>query len=202
MHQPRPQKTVSVASIESPENSYHQAFHQQVPVQVSNGLGVDTHARHASYPSQHSTGTPLSQIPERAIHAAPFQPNHQYPQQGYYSPYQMMPPQQGYYYPPPYASAMAPSAPAFLPGSQLGQQPPSEVASAQPAGLNSQNSGLVAQEANGMVYYYEASQLPPMTSYTYSTSQTYPMPNVGINGMVAPGSDGYYYSTPGVYYPQ
>jgi hypothetical protein len=203
MHQPRPQKTVSVASIESPENSYHQAFHQQVPVQVSNGLGVDTHARHPSYPSQHSTGTPLSQIPERAIHAAPFQPNHQFPQQGYYSPYSMMPQQPGYYYaPPPYASAMAPSANSFLPGSQLGQQPPSEAGSTQPTGLNSQNSGLVAQEANGMVYYYEASQLAPMASYSYSTPPAYPMPNVGINGMVAPSSEGYYYSTPGVYYPQ
>ncbi|KAI0870330.1 CASC3/Barentsz eIF4AIII binding-domain-containing protein [Hypoxylon argillaceum] len=195
MHQPRPQKTVSVASIESPENSYHQAFHQQVPVQVSNGLGVDAHARHPSYPSQHSTGTPLSQIPERAIHAAPFQPNHQFPQQGYYAPYQMMPPQPGYYYTPPYANTIPPGVTAFHPGSQLGQQPPAEAGNAQPTGLNSQNSGLVAQEANGMVYYYEASQLAPMTSYGYPASQAYPMP-------VAPNSDGYYYPTPAVYYPQ
>ncbi|KAI1193094.1 CASC3/Barentsz eIF4AIII binding-domain-containing protein [Nemania serpens] len=203
MHQPRPQKTVSVASIESPENSYHQAFHQQVPVQVANSFGPDTHVRHPSYPSRHSTGTPLSQIPERAIHAAPFQPNHQFLPQGYYPPYQMMPPQQGYYYPPsPYPSAMAPSATTFVPGSQPAQQPPTEVGSTQSAGPASQNPNLVAQEANGMVYYYDASQLAPMAPYPYSPSQGYPMPNVGINGMVAPSSDGYYYSTPGVYYPQ
>ncbi|KAJ8130311.1 hypothetical protein O1611_g3317 [Lasiodiplodia mahajangana] len=202
MHQPRPQKAVSVASIESPENSYHQAFHQQVPVQVSNGLGTDAHARHSSYPSQHSTGTPLSQIPERAIHAAPFQPNTQFSPPNYYPPFQMMAPQQGYYYPPPYSSAMAPNAATFLPGSQPSQQPPSEVGSTQSMGPNSQNSNLVVQEANGMFYYYDASQLPSMAPYAYSASQPYPIPNVGINGMVAPSSDGYYYPTPGVYYPQ
>ncbi|RYC60961.1 hypothetical protein CHU98_g5246 [Xylaria longipes] len=200
MHQPRPQKTVSVASIESPENAYHQAFHQQVPVQVSNGLSQDAHGRHQSYPSQHSTGTPLSQIPERAIHAAPFQPN-QFAQQGYY-PYQMMQPQQNYYYPPPpYPSSMAPSAAAFVPGSQPGQQPQGEIGGPQPAGQNSQNPNLVAQEVNGMVYYYDASQLAPMAPYPYPASQGYPMPNVGMNGMVTPSPDGYYYP-PGVYYPQ
>ncbi|KAI8630005.1 hypothetical protein F5Y19DRAFT_464288 [Xylariaceae sp. FL1651] len=200
IHQPRPQKTVSVASIESPERQenssqpYHQAFHQQVPVQVSNGLGHDTHARHPSYPSQHSTGTPLSQIPERAIHAAPFQPN-QFSQQGYYPPYQMMPPQQGYYYPPaPYPGVMAPGAPAFVPGSQPGQQQQNEIASVQSAGQNSQNPNLVAQELNGMVYYYDASQLaPPMAPYPYPATQGYPIPNVGINGMVTPSPDGFYY---------
>ncbi|KAI0479937.1 hypothetical protein F4859DRAFT_454211 [Xylaria cf. heliscus] len=202
MHQPRPQKTVSVASIESPENAYHQAFHQQVPVQVSNGLSQDTHARHSSYPSQHSTGTPLSQIPERAIHAAPFQPN-QFPHQSYYPPYQMIQPQQGYYFPPPpYPGTMAPSAPSFVPGSQPGQQSQGEIGGAQSAGQNSQNPNLVAQEVNGMVYYYDASQLAPMAPYTYPTSQGYPMPNVGMNGMVTPSPDAYYYSPPGVYYPQ
>ncbi|KAJ3577399.1 hypothetical protein NPX13_g3169 [Xylaria arbuscula] len=202
MHQPRPQKTVSVASIESPENSYHQAFHQQVPVQVSNGFGHDTHARHPSYPSQHSTGTPLSQIPERAIHAAPFQPN-QFTQPGYFPAYQMMPPQPGYYYPPaPYPGSMPPNAPAFVPGSQPGQQPQGEIGNVQATGQNAQNSNLVAQEVNGMVYYFEASQLPPMAPYPYPASQGYPMPNVGMNGMITPSPDGYYYPTPGVYYPQ
>ncbi|KAI0433550.1 CASC3/Barentsz eIF4AIII binding-domain-containing protein [Xylaria sp. FL1042] len=202
MHQPRPQKTVSVASIESPENHYHQAFHQQVPVQVSNGLGQDTHARHSSYPSQHSTGTPLSQIPERAIHAAPFQPN-QFSQQGYYPAYQMIPPQPGYYYPPaPYPGTIPPNATTFVPGSQPGQQPQSDMGSAQSAGQNPQNPNLVAQEVNGMVYYYDASQLPPMAPYPYPASQGYAIPNVGMNGMVTPSPDGYYYSTPGVYYPQ
>ncbi|KAI0206855.1 CASC3/Barentsz eIF4AIII binding-domain-containing protein [Astrocystis sublimbata] len=209
MHQPRPQKTVSVASIESPDNAYHQAFHQQVPVQVSNGLNHDMHTRHPSYPSLHSTGTPLSQIPERAIHAAPFQPNH-FAQQNYYPPYQMMPPQpqpqpqQGYYYPPhpPYPSTMTPNATTFVPASQTGQQSQPDIGSAQSAGQNAQNPHLVAQEVNGMVYYYDASQLAPVPPYTFPPSQGYPMPNVGMNGMVTPGSDGYYNYPPGVYYPQ
>lgn len=205
MHQPRPQKTVSVATIESPDASYHQAFHQQVPVQVSNGLSQDAHARHPSYQSQRSTGTPLSQIPERAIHAAPFQPNHQFSQQGYYPPYQMVPPpqQQGYYYPPaPYPNAMGPNAAAFVPGPQPGQPAQDEMGTAQPTGQNSQNPNLVAQEVNGMVYYYDASQLAPMAPYPYPASQGYPIPNVGLNNMVAPNQDGYYYPPPGVYYPQ
>ncbi|KAI1641429.1 CASC3/Barentsz eIF4AIII binding-domain-containing protein [Biscogniauxia mediterranea] len=213
MHQPRPQKTVSVADIESPEiqenasEPYQQAFHQQVPVQVSNGLGQESHARHSSYNSQHSTGTPLSQIPERAIHAAPFQPN-QFAQQNYYPPFQMMQPQQGYYYPPAPYPGMAPpaGAPPFVPGAQQNQQPQGETTTSQPNAQNQPNPNLVAQEVNGMVYYYDASQLPPMTAYPpYSAPQGYPMPNVGMNGMVTPSPDGFYYppSAPGVvYYPQ
>ncbi|OTA84026.1 hypothetical protein M434DRAFT_83517 [Hypoxylon sp. CO27-5] len=207
MHQPRPQKAVSVAGIESPEmhqtpsQPYQQAFHQQVPVQVSTSLGQESHVRHSSYPSQHSTGTPLSQIPERAIHAAPFQPN-QFAQPNYYQPYQMVPPQQGYYYSAPYPSA---TAPTFVPGAQQGQ-PQGETP--QPNGQSTPNSNLVAQEVNGMVYYYDASQLPPMAAYTpYPAPQGYPMPGgvVGMNGMVTPSPDGYYFppSAPGVvYYPQ
>ncbi|KAI1207123.1 CASC3/Barentsz eIF4AIII binding-domain-containing protein [Annulohypoxylon truncatum] len=214
MHQPRPQKAVSVAGIESPEmhqnpsQPYQQAFHQQVPVQVSTSLGQESHVRHPSYPSQHSTGTPLSQIPERAIHAAPFQPN-QFTQQNYYQPYQMMQPQQGYYYPSaPYPGSLPSSAgaPTFMPGTQQGQ-PQSETPTSQPNGQGNPSSNLVAQEVNGMVYYYDASQLPPMATYPYPAPQGYPMPGgvVGMNGMVTPSPDGYYYppSGPGVvYYPQ
>ncbi|OTB06985.1 hypothetical protein M426DRAFT_54384 [Hypoxylon sp. CI-4A] len=215
MHQPRPQKTVSVAGIESPEmhhdlsQPYQQAFHQQVPVQVSTGFGHELHARHSSYQSQHSTGTPLSQIPERAIHAAPFQPN-QFAQPNYYPPYQMMQSQPGYYFPPaPYPGALAPSAtaPAFVPGTQQAQSQ-GETPNNQPNGQNTPNSNLVAQEVNGMVYYYDASQLPPMPPYNpYPAPQNYPMPGgvVGMNGMVTPSPDGYYFppSGPGVvYYPQ
>lgn len=196
MYQPRPQKTVSVENIESPtmqqnSQSYQQAFHHQVPLQVSNGFSHDSHARHPSYP-RHTTGTPLSQIPERAIHAQPFQPTH-YSQQGYYPSYPAMQPQ-GYYYPPatPYSAA----APAFVPGSQQTQ---AQVDAAQ-TGAN-----LVAQEVNGMVYYYDASQLSQMPNYPpYSASQGYPA-NSGVmnmNGMVTPNQDGYYYAQSGtVYYP-
>ncbi|KPM35975.1 hypothetical protein AK830_g10600 [Neonectria ditissima] len=226
MHQPRPQKNISVADIESPTfthgpPAFQQAFHQQVPVQMSNGLSHESHTRQSSYPSQHSTGTPLSQIPERAIHAAPFQPNNYGQQQPYYNQQQQPPPQyqvqpqQGYYYPPNYNNSnMGPSvaAPAFVPGQQ--GPPGSFTPQNQHEQLvqgNSQtpaaNPGLVAQEVNGMVYYYDASQLPPpVNNYpTYSTPQAY-QPNVmGMGGMMTPSPDTFYYpqQAPGmVYYPQ
>lgn len=215
MHQPRPQKTVSVADIESPtaqpapSQPYQQAFHQQVPVQVSNGFGHDAHARHSSYPSQHSTGTPLSQIPERAIHAAPFQPQPaQYAQQSYYPPYQMNMGPQGYYYPQPgYPSNVAPSAtaPAFVPGMQQGQPQGEAPPPNQPSGQSQPGSNLVAQEINGMVYYFEASQIQPVAPCPpYPTPQGYPMAG-GMNNTSVPAPDGYYYPPTGpgvVYYPQ
>ena len=220
MHQPRPQKTVSVENIESPtmqmtsSQPYQQAFHQQVPVQVSNGFPHETHARHPSYPSQHSTGTPLSQIPERAIHAAPFQPN-AYPQQGYYGqPYQMIQPQQGYYYPSGFGNNMGPSAtaPAFVPGAQQSQpanfsQPgQGDGPSAQANGQAPNGQNLVAQEVNGMVYYYDATQMPTVQGYqSFPGSQNFVPGVVGMGGMVTPSPDGFYYpqqAPPMMYYSQ
>ncbi|KAH6696915.1 CASC3/Barentsz eIF4AIII binding-domain-containing protein [Plectosphaerella plurivora] len=221
MHQPRPQKTVSVAGIETPslnQQSFDTAFHQQVPVQVSNGLG-EGHARRPSYATQRSAGTPASQIPERAIHAAPFQPSpYQQPQQlqppqqaqGYYSQaYGMMPqPQQGYYYPPQYnGGSMGPPASTapFVPASQHQAQgyPP------QPQGDQyGQQQSVLQQEVNGMVYYYDASQMDPMNSYQQGYQQPpqgYGAGVPGMAGMVTPSPDGLYYAqqAPGmVYYPQ
>lgn len=204
MHQPRPQKTVSVENIESPTRhinppqQYQQAFHQQVPPQVANSLSQDTHARNLSYPSQISTGTPLSQIPERAIHAAPFQPSvYSQPQQpGYYNqPYQMMPPQQqGYYYPQPYGNNMTTptAAPPFYPGAQqpqgmgYNQGTPGEAPPVQSTGQGGPSATLVAQDVNGTVYYYDATQIP-----TYPTYPTYNAPGYAPSmGM----GDGYYYN--------
>lgn len=213
MHQPRPQKAVSVADIESPATlsfnppqQHQQPFHQQVPIQVNgNGLSQDAmlHSRNASYPSQASTGTPLSQIPERAIHAQPFQPGpyQQTPQNFYQQSYQVMPPPQGYYYPQNFNPPMAPPAggPSFVPGQQ--QQPssfpqsttqPSDPATSQP---NVQN--LVAQEVNGMVYYYDATQIPAVAAFpAYPPSQSFPMQQVGgvvgMGGMMTPSPDGFY----------
>ncbi|KAJ0119323.1 hypothetical protein J7T55_013561 [Diaporthe amygdali] len=199
MHQPRPQKAVSVENIESPTRQinppqqYQQAFHQQVPPQVANSLSQDTHARNSSYPSQFSTGTPLSQIPERAIHAAPFQPSaftqpQPQPQPTYYNqPYQMMPPQQGYYYPPPYGNNMAPSAaaPPFYPGTQQPQQVNyNQSGQGDPSGAS---QALVAQESGGCVYYYDASQIP-----TYPNYPAYAAPGYGMG--MSPGPDGFYYN--------
>lgn len=226
MHQPRPQKNISVADIESPtmtqgvgSQAFQGAFHQQVPVQVANGYGQEPHTRRPSYPSQQSTGTPLSHIPERAIHAAPFQP-HTYGQPQYYSQ-QVYPtqPQQGYYYPSGYSGPnMTPSAPApgFVPGGQPGnvsggfahQGQPDQGPASHGHGHNpSSGSNLVAQEVNGMVYYYDASQIAPVSSYPppYSAPQGYQPSVMGMGGMVTPSPDGFYYpqhASGMVYYPQ
>ncbi|KZZ99068.1 extensin [Moelleriella libera RCEF 2490] len=226
MHQPRPQKNISVADIETPmaqtgaaagvPQAFQQAFHQQVPPQVANGYGQDSHSRRPSY--QQSTGTPLSHIPERAIHAAPFQPT-SYGQPAYYGQQMYsVQPQQGFYYPSNYPGpTMTPSAaaPAFVPNGQPGPVPSAFAPMAQteqsPAshghGHNSSTgSNLVAQEVNGMVYYFDASQIAPVNSYPpYSAPPSYQNTVMSGAGVVTPSPDGFYYPqpTPGmVYYPQ
>jgi hypothetical protein len=224
MHQPRPQKAVSVADIESPATmsfnppqQHQQPFHHQVPVQVNgNGHPHDSmlHTRNASYPSQASTGTPLSQIPERAIHAQPFQPNPypQQPQNYYPQPYQVMQSAQGYYYPQGVnlslnSTVSAPFVPAQQPQVPQPQQPGSF---SQPSQPSDGGQNLVAQEVNGMVYYYDAAQIPAVATFpAYQAPQAYPMQPVGgvvgMGGMMTPSPDGFYYpqGTQGVvYYPQ
>lgn len=204
MHQPRPQKAVSLENIESPTRQtnppqqYQQAFHQQVPFQVANSLSQEGHVRNPSYPPQHSTGTPLSQIPERAIHAAPFQPSaypQSQPQPGYYNqPYPMMPPQHGYYYPQQYGNNMAPPATSstFYPGPQppaLGYNQGGQGEAPQAGTQGSGPSTLVAQDVNGTVYFYDASQIP-----TYPTYPQYGAPEYGMG--MSPGPEGYYYNQP------
>lgn len=204
MHQPRPQKAVSLENIEAPaaigamqpqtQQPYSTAFHQQMPIPIASGYSpTESHSRHPSYQS-HTTGTPLSQIPERAIHAAPFQPHMPGQQQqqmacpqhnnmgtpggqAYYGGtpggYVMQPaPQQGYYYPTPpsYPSTIASTAgvPAFMPGGTP-QDPGS--AYGQPGQVDASGAAssgprnMVAQEVNGMVYYVDASQMPSVPTY-------------------------------------
>ena len=220
MHQPRPQKTVSVADIESPatftfnppRQQQEQPFHQQVPPQVSGQVYVEDpllfkpHSRHPSHPSQPS-GSPLSQIPERAVYAQPFQPFPLPHPQGYFAaPYAPG----TLFYPAmagdvsPYSGAMAPAvmAPAFVPGSHpapfiVAPPPPASAADA------IASPGTVAHESNGMVYYYDASQLPQAPQSTFSPS--YPAaPNGGVVGMGAmmtpPGPYYYPHGPAGVYY--
>ncbi|KAK4162576.1 CASC3/Barentsz eIF4AIII binding-domain-containing protein [Cladorrhinum sp. PSN259] len=219
MHQPRPQKTVSVENIESPvrpadvPTPFQQAFHHQVPPQLPNGYAHDSHARHPSYHSQLSAATPLSQIPERAIHAAPFQPT-AFAQPGYYGQSYPVPQQASFYYPPPqpYGPNMAPNAnaPTFVPA---GHQPPpvnygtpgqGDAVNAQTGQPPSQN--LVTQELNGTVYYFNAAELPSaVPGYPPGYPPPQPYPNGGMVGMVPAGPDAFYYQqpTPGmVYYPQ
>ncbi|KAK2757890.1 hypothetical protein FQN54_004296 [Arachnomyces sp. PD_36] len=214
MHQPRPQKTVSVADIESPaglsfnppQQQQEQPFHQQVPPPATGpgyaqGGPTYPHARHPSHPSQ-ASGTPLSQIPERAIYAQPFQP---YPFQqpaGFYPPNQ--PPGAVYYpeYPGYNAPGPVPPGPGYAPAGP--QQAPYGMAAPGPA-PTAEPSGTVAHESNGMVYYYDSSQLyggnPAMPRHSMPPAPPPAGGVVGMGGMMTPPS-GYYYPQPqGMYYP-
>ncbi|KAL9112290.1 MAG: hypothetical protein Q9227_003408 [Pyrenula ochraceoflavens] len=228
MHQPRPQKAVSVADIESPasftfnppQQQQEQPFHQQVP-QVPSHPAVaeepgpyNPHGRQLSHPSQ-PTGTPLSHLPDRAVHAQTFQP-YTIPQPpGYFAmpyppgPVFFPPPVPGEY--PAFTGNMTPSAtaPAFVP---VNGHPGGYMVAAQPAPQPSDQSGqpaTVAHETNGMVYYFDPSQLQPQP--VQNLAPAYGMPGnggvVGMGGMMTPpGPGGYYYppQPPGngtVYYP-
>ena len=216
MHQPIPQKTVSVADIESPatldfnppQQQQQQPFHQQVPAQVpgqgfSQDMSYYPHSRHPSHPSQGS-GTPLSQIPERAIHAQPFQPvPYQQPQAFY--PQQFPPPM--YYYPPAdHAPAMAPSvaAPPFVPGQQYPYPIPVAAPPPPPTEPTIQ-AGTVAHASNGMVYYYDSSQLVTGAESNTQYPPAYVMPQaggvVGMGGMMTPPVQYFPQPSPAVYYP-
>ncbi|KAL8713915.1 MAG: hypothetical protein Q9220_002061 [cf. Caloplaca sp. 1 TL-2023] len=211
MHQPKPQKAVSVNDIESPatfafnppQQQDQQPFHQQVPIQVKQDPSLYPHSRHPSHPSQASGGTPLSQIPERAAHAHPFQP-YAYQQPPPFYPQQY--PATLYYYPSSeHLQAAAPSviAPPFVPGQPYPYAVP--VAPPPPTEPTSQ-PGTVAHESNGMVYYYDSSQLhagsgndPPYTGTEFAVPQSGGV--VGMGGMMTPPMQYYPQPSPAVYYP-
>ncbi|KAI0995615.1 hypothetical protein K3495_g12565 [Podosphaera aphanis] len=222
--QPVPKAMMSLSDKDSPiklqfnpPQQQQQPFHQQVPTQVNGNLTFShqnmIHNRNIPYHIPISTGTSLPQIPERAIHAQPFQPNpYQPPQPIYSQPIQVMHHYQGYYYTPnlnsgipPLASAspytpIIPQSPHPIPLTQLHR---SDNVTPQ-AGVQS----LVAQEVNGMVYYYDAAHIPAIASFsTYQPS--HPVQQVGmagIGGALNPNpSDGFYYAPAPqniMYYPQ
>ncbi|KAJ5930714.1 hypothetical protein N7466_006207 [Penicillium verhagenii] len=211
MHQPRPKKTVSVADIESPDNfpfnppqpQHEQPFHHQVPIPVPiNGPGQDLVAR--GPPSQ-SSATPLSQIPERAIHAPAFQPFNVYPQPGFYPNYYPG----GMYYPnsgpeyPIYNGPMGPGAsvPNFAPGPQpIHHQAPG------PSREQQSQPGMVAHESGGTVYFYDPNQMYTTPNYGAPGPGLGSGGVVGMGGMMTPPGTGYYFPQPpgagGVYYGQ
>ena len=203
MHQPRPQKTVSVADIESPafnppQQQQQQPFHQQMPLQVSSQqyqpeAPLYPHSRHPSHPSQASAGTPLSQIPERVIHAQPFQPYPFQPAPAFYP--QQYPPPPLYYYPSADLNQHLQhpaTAPAFVPGQPYIYPAPVPIASQPPpppvAGEPTSQAGTVAHESNGMVYYYDSSQMTANaeTNSTYPTAGYSLPPASGMVGITAP----------------
>lgn len=211
MHHPKPERTLQVADIDSPatlefnppQQQQQLPFHQQVPSQIAGpGYAQDPsqypHSRHPSHPSQTSGGTPLAQIPERAIHAQPFQP---YP---YQQPYGLYPPPfipPVYFYPPPDEVTGAPSAaaPSFVPGQQYHYPIPLAPAPQTPTEPTT-HAGTVAHESNGMVYYYDSSQLPASAEST----SPYPLAEFAMlppGGVLAMGGPPGYYPHPTVYYP-
>jgi hypothetical protein len=215
MHQPRPQKAVSVADIESPatfsynppQQQQEQPFHQQVPTDVTvpsfgeSSNTFNSHSRRPSHPSQPS-GTPLSHIPERAIYAPSFHPYAFAQPTGYFAaPY----PPGALFYPPmggeiPGYSGAGPApamAPAFVPGAPYMLAPPPPAPPSTDAGAP---GGTVAHESNGMVYYYNSTQLQQTTSS--SVPPPYPSGGVvGMGGMITPPAHFYYSQAPnGVYF--
>jgi len=204
MHQPRPQKTISVSGIESPatmalhapQQQNQQPFENQLPLHIAEGsvASVDGAAPppYSPYRGQYPSGTPLSNIPERAIHAQPFQPPGQPYGQTFYAQQYAQP---GYYYPP--AMQVYPASQPIYPVAPLMQVPAGAVAGPAPA-------GTVPHESNGMVFYIDPSQLP-QTQFTgqdqYQGQEAYmPAPSYAVNGMMTPGPEGGYYY--GMYYPQ
>ncbi|KAJ5124680.1 uncharacterized protein N7515_008505 [Penicillium bovifimosum] len=179
MHQPRPQKTVSVADIESPatfpfpfnppQPQYEQPFHHQVPLPVHG-------------PPSQPSATPLSQIPERAIHAPPFQP-YIYPQPGFYPPTY---PSGVMYYPtsgPDYAGYNGPVGPGASVPHFPGQQVAPYSAGEQPS-----QPGTVAHESNGTVYFYDTNHM-----YGGPGPGSGPGGVVGMGGMMTPPGTTYFY---------
>lgn len=206
MHQPRPQKNVSVADIESPASftfnpipqQEEQPFHQQVPLQVAaQSYSEGSHSRRPSFP--HSQGrTPLNQIPDRAIYAQPFQPYPMYPAPTFYPPGAM-------FYPPlnPDGTVFAGGVPqqmlpaSFVPGATT-------APSARPAPyvqpIDTQ-ANMVAHESNGMVYYYDPASLPA-GPHSAPVPQLQMPPTAGMMGVITPPAQYYYPPVNGMYYTQ
>lgn len=261
MHQPRPQKTVSVADIEPPATTHfstsEQPFHGQIPAVAGPGpvlpeqSGMHPHSRRPSHVSRMSSShlsaptssTPLSHIPEYAIHAPSFHPGAASafpPAQhapAHQSPYFFYPPGPIYCpipnpdFPSAYPSFTVPHAhppmPYPVPTQQAfpsGSPPaPPQTGTASPSAVNQTSapdpsshghvpsrgptaaSGrTVAHETNGMVYYYDASQMPPAPPPAPPSSGEYPpvspygvaAPPGGMMGMVPVPAAPYYYSQP------
>lgn len=156
-------------------------------------------------------GTPLSRIPEHAIRGQTFPPH----QAMYYAPYAggqpqyfhpdvpmpmyTMPQQQAYGMPP---STQPPSHPQSVPGQQA---PTEQAGNRTPAQHQSQQqphpaqTGMVAHESNGMVYYLPASEAAAQSS---SAEQQYQpaegfVPSYAMPGLPpptpAPDASGYSY---------
>ena len=149
MHQPRPQKTLSLADIESPaafsvrapQQQREQPFHQQVPTFAEGEQGMQQAPHNGTIGTDSALrGTPLSHIPEGAVYANPFQPFPQMQQMMY----------------PAYAATSG-----FYNGMQYGPPMPMPIAAGYAPAigqLNQQMPMAMPQDPNGMVFYFDQSQ--------------------------------------------
>ena len=212
VHQPRPQKAISVTGIESPmlqqTPAESQPFQNQLPAHMNEPpppyapQAPPPHpyfspSRQYAYPQpQPQTGTPLSGIPEAAIHAPSFQPPGYSqppfypayappPQNFYYSPPatngftsvpMYVPPQPGYMMPTPQVQLPMPPVPQPSAALPPPQQPPSQPSESQ----DQAQSGMVAHESNGMVFYVPRSEAQQSENYQPAESfvPSYAMPGL------------------------
>ncbi|CEJ92579.1 hypothetical protein VHEMI08223 [[Torrubiella] hemipterigena] len=218
MHQPKPQKNISVANIEpgpmalptSSTPGFQQAFHHQMPLQMGNGGMQDGHGRRASHSSQRASGTtPLSHIPERNAHGSSFhpspaaynmsqqqqqQPQQPQQQQQYYNAMQPQPYhhqqhqqplysyQPDFYYQSGYSTThVMPQYTGTHDGSGMSGAYVQQTQGGHPAAV--QNPGLLAQEMNGMVYYYDPNMMQQQQPQQHQQQQhmatQMPMPGYG-----------------------
>ncbi|KAK5129584.1 hypothetical protein LTR08_003049 [Meristemomyces frigidus] len=273
VHQPRPQKNISMEGIESPallqqrdpsQDSVGGAFAGQLPARLqADGqgggygqmdepmMGTGTQfweprgqqqQQGFGYPLQQGA-TPLSGIPEMGMqHAQAFPPAYQPPpyyipyvgapqqqQQQYYysSPEHHQPgyqqhqgmayyaPQQGYMPPPP-PFAMSPMAPPMPPPQQQSfqEQPPQSAPSNTNTQESTAQSGMIARERNGMVFYVPQSEAEQEPETQYQSAESF-VPTEGqyqpaesfVPGYAAmpvtPGSEGAYFypQQGGMWYP-
>lgn len=212
MHQPRPQKTVSVTTIESPsKEKIHapqqhelQPFHHQVPAHVNGVKSLQEYTgpypapTAVPYTGVQTAGTP-AHLPENAINAQPFQPDQ--PQMFYPTHYPM---QDMVVYPStesqttqfapqtmmaqPMYMQPTPHGSYLVPVLSPSAVPPITSVAEAPVGTN-------AYESNGTVYYYDTSQYGEgaMNNGAYTS----PGPDAASKG----GNDVFYPQPPMNYYP-
>lgn len=232
MHQPRPQKAISVTGIESPAllqqvpSNEPQPFESQLPPHMSQAPAFAqpppqqpyfSPRQQYAYPQQPQAGTPLSGIPEQAMHAQPFQPPMPYGQSPFYAPqvYPPQPQQQHYYYSPPtapdayapmpmYMSGPPQSYPMMPPPAQHLPPPQPELPASeqQESQQGGGQSGMMAHESNGMVFYVPRSEVQEQDAgqQNYQPAESF-VPSYAMPGLPPPtpapeASAGYYYPAP------
>ena len=190
MHQPRPQKTLSLADIESPaalsvrapQQQREQPFHHQVPTFAQGEQGMQQALHNGAMGIDSAPqGTPLSHIPEGAVYANPFQPFPQMQQMMY----------------PAYTAT-----PGFYNGMQYGplmQMPMAAGYAPAPGQMNQQMSMAMPPDPNGMVYYFNQSQY---TANGMGQDQYPAQGSMHVQPMMNPQAPYYYPPAPnGNFYP-